>query len=189
MDNRSHLLEVALRLFADHGYDAVGVQAIVEIAGVTKPTLYHYFQSKRGLFETLVQEKSDPLLETAREAALYRGDVTGSITQVVRAYFDYAERQPTFYRMLLSMWFAPPSSEYFPVVRAVLEQQTRLLEQMFLRAAADHGNMRGRHQQYGVSLKGLIDSYIGLSLQGYADLKAPDLQYRIVHQFMHGIFS
>ncbi len=189
VDNREHLLNVALPLFANHGYDAVGVQAIVDAAGVTKPTLYHYFGSKRGLFEALVREKSAELLEGVQEASTYKGDITNSITRVVRAFFSYAERQPTFYRLILSMWFAPPSSEYSPVIRELLAQQTQMLEKMFELAAANHGNMRGRHQQYAVSLKGCIDTYIGLALQDLVDLKANDFQYRLIHQFMHGIFS
>ena len=35
MDNRATLLEQALQLFAQRGYDAIGVQEIVEQAGVT----------------------------------------------------------------------------------------------------------------------------------------------------------
>ena len=54
MDNRSKILSCALKLFSARGYDAVGVQEIVDAAGITKPTLYHYFGSKRGLLETLL---------------------------------------------------------------------------------------------------------------------------------------
>ena len=189
MDTRSELLAVTLRLFSSEGYDAVGVQRIVEAAGVTKPTLYHYFGSKRGLFEALVQERGEMLLAAVRPASAYHGNITGSINTVVHAYFDYARRQPDFYRMLLSMWFAPPSAEYSPAVRALLTQQQHLLQTMFERATEDHGNMRGRHIIYAMSLKGQIDTYIGLGLQGYVDLSSKDLVYRMIHQFMHGIFS
>src|SRR5690349_22300911 len=100
MDHRADLLNHALTLFANQGYDAVGVQAIVEAAGVTKPTLYHYFGSKQGLFETLVQQQAEGLLHAITEATRYERDITGSIQKVVRAYFDYAEREPVFYRMI-----------------------------------------------------------------------------------------
>jgi len=189
MDSRTDILNAALRLFAAYGYDAVGVQAIVEAVGVTKPTLYHYFGSKRGLFETLVQEQSAPLLNDVRVATTYAGDVTRSIETIIRAYFDYAEENPIFYRMLLSMWFAPPSSEYFPSVHALFQQQFLLIEDMFRQAANDHGNMKGRHQQYAVSLKGMIDTYIAVAFQGHIDLKQSNVEYRLGHQFMHGIFS
>ena len=128
-------------------------------------------------------------METVRQASCYEGDLTGSITAVARAYFDYATRQSTFYRMLLSMWFAPPSSEYFPVIQEVLQEQTGLLTEMFERASADHGNMRGRHRLYAVSFKGLIDTYIAVAAHGQLDLKSDEFQYRIIHQFMHGLFS
>jgi len=41
MDPRRRLLNNALKLFAARGWDAVGVQEIVDASGVTKPTLYH----------------------------------------------------------------------------------------------------------------------------------------------------
>ena len=56
MENRERLLEAALSLFYEKGYDAVGVQEIVEAAGVTKPTLYYYFGSKKGLLEAVLQK-------------------------------------------------------------------------------------------------------------------------------------
>ena len=46
IDNKKLLLDAALDLFYAKGYDAVGVQEIVDRAGVTKPTLYYYFGSK-----------------------------------------------------------------------------------------------------------------------------------------------
>ena len=189
MDHRADLLEAALRLFADHGYDAVGVQSIVEAAGVTKPTLYHYFGSKQGLFETLVREKAEGLLAVVSRASHYQGNITCSIKEVVRSYFDYAASEPLFYRMVLSMWFAPPGSEYSAAVLGLLDRQTALLEEMFRLAAGDHGNMRSRQRQYAVSLKGLIDTYVGVWLQSGLDLSSADIQARIVHQFMHGVFS
>jgi len=48
-DTRAELLDRALDLFAAYGYDGVGVQQICNAAGVTKPTLYHHFGSKRGI--------------------------------------------------------------------------------------------------------------------------------------------
>ena len=56
-DTRAELLDRALDLFAAYGYDGVGVQQICSAAGVTKPTLYHHFGSKRGLLEALIDER------------------------------------------------------------------------------------------------------------------------------------
>ena len=64
MENRQKILECALELFFRRGYDAVGIQEICQSAGVTKPTLYHYFGSKYGLLEKLLEEM---LAERSRE--------------------------------------------------------------------------------------------------------------------------
>ena len=68
MDNRSNILLCALRLFATRGYDAVGVQEIVVAAGITKPTLYHYFGSKQGLLDALLKEYFDQLYREVKSA-------------------------------------------------------------------------------------------------------------------------
>ncbi len=188
MDNRANLLAVALRLFASRGYDAVGVQEIVEDAGVTKPTLYHYFGSKQGLLEALLGEHFQALYESVAQAALYQGDLPLTLERIVRAYFDYAGAHRTFYRLQLGLWFAPPNSAAFRAVAGWNEKQQQLLEALFIRAADDHGNMRGRHRAYAATLLGTIHTYIGLALNGYTELD-DRLVYHAIHQFMHGIFS
>ena len=44
-------------------------------AGITKPTLYHYFGSKQGLLEALLAEHFERLNRQVREAAFYQGDL------------------------------------------------------------------------------------------------------------------
>lgn len=46
----------ALQVFTAHGYAASSMARIASVAGVSKPTLYSYFQSKEGLFVALVRQ-------------------------------------------------------------------------------------------------------------------------------------
>lgn len=188
MDNRQQILSRALELFAARGYDAVGVQEICEAAGVTKPTLYHYFGNKRGLLATLMRERTAPLLRQLAEATGYKGDLPANLARVVEAYFAFAAAEGPLYRMMLAFWFAPPESEAFQTVAALNEEQQRLVEGMFGAAEADHGNMRGRHRIYGASFLGAINTRIALALNGYLPLDA-GVARQTVHQFAHGIYS
>lgn len=187
-DNRSKILDCALQLFASRGYDAVGVQEVAEAAGIKKPTLYHYFGSKSGLLKTLLDEHFVELFESIQRAANYQGDLPQNLNTLAGVYFDFAQKQHKFYRMQLSMWFAPPESDPFKAVAAINEKQQQLLEALFLQATTDHGNMKGRHQAYAATFLGMINTYIVLGLNGYTPLDA-QLVYKAVHQFMHGIFS
>ncbi len=188
MDNRTALLHCALEMFASKGYEAVGVQEIVDAVHVTKPTLYHYFGSKQGLLQSLLDEYGGRLNDAVRAASDYQGDLTGSLTKLAGTYFQFAHENPTYYRMQLAMWFAPVESEPFQLVSSLNERQHGMVENMFEAAAKDHGNMRGRHTLYAAAFIGQIHTCIGLWLNGYADLN-DELVYRVVHQFEHGIYS
>jgi AcrR family transcriptional regulator len=188
MDNRSALLDAALHLFASRGYDAVGVQEIVDAVGVTKPTLYHYFGSKQGLLEELLKAYEQRLNTGLAGAADYAGDLTLTLTRLAQAYFRFARENPVYYRMLLSMVFAPMESEAFQLVNERNTAWQRRIETLFSQAARDHGNMKGRQQPYAASFLGLLNTYIILCLNGQTELN-DELVYRVVHQFEHGIYS
>lgn len=188
MTSRKAILDSALTLFCARGYDAVGVQEIVEAAGVTKPSLYHFFGSKNGLLETLISERFVDLSRMLERDGEYHGDLTLTLQKLIRGYFHFALENRLYYRLQLSLWFAPPESEAYHAVSAINQKQQAILEKVFLDAVVDHGNMRGRHKLYAVTFLGMINTYIMAALNGHVEL-SDQLVYQILHQFMYGIFS
>lgn len=188
MDNRKALIERALALFAARGYDAVGVQEICDAVGITKPTLYHYFGSKRGLLEAVLLESYEALKNRLQEVVIYKGDLPLTLEKVAETYFSFAKENPVFYRLQLALWFAPRESEAFLTVSAMNRFQYEMMEKIFIDAVPQHGNMRGRHQAYALTFLGLLNNYIGLGLNSLAELNL-DLIRQAVHQFQHGIYS
>src|ERR1700748_2172998 len=55
---RGQLIEVATRLFAEHGYEDTSIEAVLSAAGVSRGALYHHFAGKEALFEAVVAEGS-----------------------------------------------------------------------------------------------------------------------------------
>ena len=189
MDNRDVILARALELWSRRGYDAVGVQEIVESAGITKPTMYHYFGSKRGLLDALVEDRFAGLRDAALvPAAAYNRDIVRTLESIVRGYFAFARDNADFYRMFLAFSFAPAGSDEFSAVAGPAAAQREALERLFEAAALQHGNMRGRQKAYAATFLGMINTYVALALKGDATLD-DELVYRATHQFMHGIFS
>ena len=60
---RPLILDAALPLFAQDGYDAVSMQQIADAAGVSKPVLYSCFASKDELFDKLARREDKRLRE------------------------------------------------------------------------------------------------------------------------------
>lgn len=188
MDKRTEIIAQALPLFASYGYEAVSVQQIVQAAGVTKPTLYYYFESKRGLLEAILKQYFDMLYTATQVAAVYAEDLTMTLRNMTRTYFEYAEAHKEFYRMQLTLWFSPPHSEAFSAVSPYHDRQYQLIEEVFVKATVQHGNMKDRHQDYTTSFLGILNTYSGLVLNGYTR-PDEDLVHKVTHQFMHGILS
>jgi AcrR family transcriptional regulator len=52
---RAHLVDVATRLFAAHGYDGTSIEAVLADAGVSRGSLYHHFPGKDALFLAVLE--------------------------------------------------------------------------------------------------------------------------------------
>lgn len=51
----ARLLEVATNLFMERGFDGTSIDAVAEIAGVSKPTVYARYRDKRELFAAVLR--------------------------------------------------------------------------------------------------------------------------------------
>jgi len=70
----AELLEAALSLFVEKGYAATRVDDVAQRAGVSKGTLFLYFNSKEDLFKAVVRENiSGRFAEWGREILRYEG--------------------------------------------------------------------------------------------------------------------
>lgn len=74
-ERRDQILDVALGVFATNGYHDTSMNDVAEAAGVTKPVLYHHFDSKRELYRALLDLAGDRLLSSIRDAVA--GATTG----------------------------------------------------------------------------------------------------------------
>src|SRR4051812_35762112 len=58
-NGRERLILKAIDLFYTHGFNAVGVDQIIDAAGVTKTTFYKHFESKDELMVAAVKRRDE----------------------------------------------------------------------------------------------------------------------------------
>lgn len=86
----SELTAAALDLFVERDFAATRLDDVAARAGVSKGTLYLYFESKEALFKAVIEEAIVPLLATAEDAiANYQG---ASINLLRRLLFGWWEQ-------------------------------------------------------------------------------------------------
>src|ERR1700745_3972640 len=71
---RRALVDVAERLFTEHGYAATSLDAIVAGADVTKGALYHHYSGKQALFEAVFEKVEAAGAHSIQEAVKGRPD-------------------------------------------------------------------------------------------------------------------
>src|SRR5438045_5921847 len=79
------ILSTSLDLFAVKGYDATSVREICEAAGITKPTLYHFYGSKEGVLNALVTSGFDRFRRLVDSALAGPGTYRDRVKGVARA--------------------------------------------------------------------------------------------------------
>ena len=65
----SELTAAALGLFVEKGFSATRLEEVAQRAGVSKGTLYLYFDSKEALFKAVIQEGIIPVVDEAEAIA------------------------------------------------------------------------------------------------------------------------
>ncbi len=63
-ETRQRLMETALELFREHGYDATTVKQIAEAADVAKGTFFNYFETKEAILPALAEWRLQQLTES-----------------------------------------------------------------------------------------------------------------------------
>ncbi|MGE0453361.1 MAG: TetR/AcrR family transcriptional regulator [Vicinamibacteria bacterium] len=97
----------ALDLFSRKGYEGTSVRELCEAAGITKPTLYHFYKSKEGVYRALV----DGALQEYRQTLVRQLGTPGSarerLRRVARWHFAYSLLNRGLMRFILSLVHNP----------------------------------------------------------------------------------
>jgi len=186
--NREALLQNGLKLFSKAGYVGVSVQEIVDQSGVSKPTLYHYFGSKLSFYAAIFDVYGESLLTLLQEKCRYDGDLVHHLNILTQSLLDYFLEYEDFFWFVENAVSAPMQSEYEPIVSCFWDALQAPLLVFFEQAANQHGNLRGKSVQLTYTYFGMVRLFFSLILKGKIE-RTNDLSYRLMHQFMYGIFS
>ncbi|MXQ12555.1 TetR/AcrR family transcriptional regulator [Microvirga makkahensis] len=85
---RRQILEGARRVFLASGFDGASMGEIAKAAGVSKGTLYVYFDSKERLFSALTLEEKQGLAEVLFKLDVDDPDVRSVLTELGHSYLS-----------------------------------------------------------------------------------------------------
>ena len=196
MDNKTNILNCALTLFSQKGFEAVSVQELVNEAKITKPTLYYYYKSKEGLYNhileqyyTVLNTNLDKVSKYKPNPDSYHEDIYPVLDRIINTYFSFVKENPEFYRIVLTNQYMPKSSSVYKMSERYDKVQYQIILETFTDMANVHTNLKKNVTKLTYSFIGLINTYIGLFLQDEFFELSTTLSQELVHQFMHGIHA
>ncbi len=90
------ILEAALKLFGEKGFEATTVAALCEAAEVSEATLYEYFDSKEHVLFSIAELYTRRELDRVSEVRHFIHDPREKLRVVIQAFLEFYERNPLY---------------------------------------------------------------------------------------------
>ncbi|MFJ9631975.1 TetR/AcrR family transcriptional regulator [Streptomyces sp. NPDC091280] len=94
------MLDAAVRTFGQRGYMAASMDEIAELAGVSKPLVYLYLNSKEDLFTACIRREGHALTEAVRAGVDTRSPADRQLWDGLRAFFTHTAQHPDGWSVL-----------------------------------------------------------------------------------------
>lgn len=96
------IMDAALKVFSRDGYHRATVDAIADLAGVAKGSVYRYFVSKEDLLKSLLIENSTEMLEYVNHVLSIDMELEEQIRVVIKAWVEFIAENPELYSLIQS---------------------------------------------------------------------------------------
>src|SRR5919106_372712 len=99
---RPEVLDAALKLFLESGYDGTSMQAVANEAGGTKPVVYACFNSKDQLFRALLAREEERIVAEI-QGAFANADLSDPETTLIEGFTGFLRavgESPEVYRLI-----------------------------------------------------------------------------------------
>lgn len=133
---KEKIFKAAARTVGEYGYAGASIKRITKEAGIAEGTFYLYFPSRQQLFDELLPHVGKSMLSFVRNRVAGARDVYDMEEKGFRAFFEFLEERPGFFRVLNEAEAAAPKAH---------EQHFRMLGAHYLRAlkrGIDHGQIQ-----------------------------------------------
>ncbi len=115
----------ATQLFADRGFDAVGVRDIARMAKVPVSAINYYFGSKEALYRECARKLTHEYIGEARE----RLDAGANLNDILTHYMEFGGRNSRLIKMWLDLQLSGGADAHSYANREILGPVWRLLSE------------------------------------------------------------
>lgn len=183
----SKLLDSALILFAEKGYEGTSIREIIEGAGVTRPVLYYYFENKEDLFRRLVEMNYESYTTEIRQVLERTMSCEERLKAVIRMAFRLTQENPEAVALIFQVFFSP-RQQGPPMDRSTLARKRFRLFEHIMRDGLENGELSGGDaQSLALIFMGIMDMHIMAKASRPQMRLTEELANGLVELFLDGV--
>lgn len=188
-ETEERLLDAALTLFAEKGYEAASVREIIEATGVTRPVLYYYCSSKEDLFKRLVHWKHDEAYRELERIVKETTGIANRLRAIMGGSFVFCARDPRVARLMFQTHFGPTIPGISEFMNEVARVRFLIVHQVMV-AGLESGELKGGDAaSLSLIFCCIMDQHINIlaRLPQPETRLTPELADSLVDVFLHGL--
>ena len=154
------IMETALRLFANSGYDNTSISAIASSAGISKGLMYNYFKSKDALLKAIIMlgmDKFMHFLQVEDQENIQRDE----LIRFIDGNLDSIRQNTDYYKLYFSLVFQPK-------VFSLLGNEFMLIFEQLIHKFVLYFSQKGEKQPY-VKSRLLLAMFDGVGIHYISD--------------------
>ena len=101
MNRKEGILEAAVTLFAERGFNATPTSAVAKMASVSEGLIFHYFKNKEGIFIHILEEMINTYIESIE--SIVKKPKTGleAIENIILFHFRFSEEKSDAFLIIM----------------------------------------------------------------------------------------
>jgi TetR/AcrR family transcriptional regulator, cholesterol catabolism regulator len=147
-NHREVILERAAVLFGTYGYQGVGIAALADDLGVSKAALFHYFKSKREIFDSIVYDALSGLYEFVTTSVSEDDDPSTQLVTFMRCHAQFFEENYWKFVVML-VGFGGITSPLASEMKKIRDNYEKRLREIIAR-----GEQEGAFREVDVAMTG-----------------------------------
>lgn len=188
-DTEDRLLDAALTLFAEKGYEAASVREIIEATGVTRPVLYYYCSSKEDLFKRIVHWKHDEEYRKLGRIVKETEGAANRLRAIIQQSFSFCAADPRVPRVMFQTHFGPVIPGISDFMAEVAKLRFLVVHEV-IQDGLDAGELQGGDAaSLSLVFCCIMDQHINVlsRLSKPAERLTPELADGLVNVFLCGV--
>ena len=182
MTNKAQILQTALHLFAQKGYDATPTSLIAKEAGVSEGLIFRHYTNKAGLLEAIIQQGLAQIADTM-QAYQTASDPLQAIAEHIEQSFALLRAHEAFWRLVQKI-------RSQPTVQLVAGEQIKQVNQFIVNQLANNFEKLGAPAPLAEALMlfALIDGITIHYLDAPDTYPLDEMQQLLLKKYTHGNF-